>query len=271
MQKLGEDLVSIDYWKAEAEEYNTALKDEYHRHRLGVIKSVIPQEIFQKGKRVMDFGCGTAVLFPPFLKAGVDIRGIDLTPEMIAYAKEDMKKWGADPDAVRVGTVEALREEKSASYDALMCFNVMAYFTTEEDRIFYEEAARILKPGGYLIITHGNELFDLFTLNKFTVEFMQKYLITDPAYAARIPSLVTNPQKPENVDAYNVRENPLSFQYKLKSYNFREVKQAFIRKHTAPPLLKESSQYPDTISVSEEERWKLLFTCSMFASCSVRV
>lgn len=271
MQKLGQELGSREYWKLEAEEYNTVLENDYHAHRLGVIKGLIPKDLYQKGKRILDFGCGNAVLFPEFLKAGADIRGIDMTPEMIEFARERIKSLGGDPDSVREGLVHALKDEKTASYDALMCFNVLAYFTAEEEKIFYEQASRIVKPCGYLIVTHGNELFDLFTLNKFTVEFMNKYLVTDPASFLKIKTLLDRPDAPAEALAYNVRENPLSFKYKLQKYNFNEVRQEFINRHAAQPLVREQNTFPDTLSVRDEDRWKLLFTCSTYGSCSVRV
>ena len=271
MQKLGKDLDSKSYWEHETKEYDTVLENKYHTHRLGVIKELIPKDLFQSGKRVLDFGCGNAVLIPDYIKAGVDIRGIDMTPAMIKSAQERIKKLGGDPNSVRQGMVTALREEKAASYDALTCFNVLAYFTAEEDRIFYEEASRIIKPGGYLIVTHGNELFDMFTFNKFTVEFINKFFVTDPSYAARIGGLLANPDKPGNALAYNVRENPLTFQFKAKKYGFREVRQEFINRHMAPPLIYKEETYPNTIGLPEEEKWKLMFTCSTYGSCSVKV
>lgn len=271
MQKLGQELGSRSYWQLEAQDYNTVLENDYHTHRLGVIRKLIPQDLLKSGKRVLDFGCGNAVLFPPFLEAGVDIRGIDMTPEMIGFARERIKKLGGDPSAVREGLVHALKEEKSASYDALMSFNVLAYFTSGEEKIFYEEASRIIKPGGYLILTHGNELFDLFTLNKFTVEFMNKYLITDPSYSSKIGTLLNNADAPAEALAYNVRENPLTFKYKLQKYNFREVRQEFINRHAAQPLIREQESYPDTLNLKDEDRWKLLFTCSTYGSCATRI
>jgi chemotaxis methyl-accepting protein methylase len=78
-----------------------------------------------------------------------------------------------------VGDVNYLKEIPSASLDGLLSFNVLAYLTDEEELTFYQEASRIVKPGGYLVVTHSNRLFDMFSLNQYTISFFKYHLIGD--------------------------------------------------------------------------------------------
>lgn len=117
---------------------------------------------------------------------------------------------------------------------------------------------------------HSNELFDLFTLNAYTVEFHRRHFGADPS------PLLTAPGKPERI-RFNIRENPLVYRLKLASLGFGEVRQEFAHPHAMPPLLSlgdpdaiNRKHYPDTLNQPEGERWKLLFTCSMFGSRAVR-
>ncbi|MBD2464238.1 class I SAM-dependent methyltransferase [Oscillatoria sp. FACHB-1407] len=270
MEKLGQDLDSKQYWADVANQYSDALENDYHKHRLEVIRSLIPEELFQPGKQIFDFGCGDAILFPWFLETGGNIEGIDIAPEMIQIGQQRLTSWGFDSSLIQVADVNYLKQIGSASLDGLLSFNVLAYLTDEEELIFYQEASRIVKPGGYLIVTHSNELFDLFSLNHYTVEFFKDYFVTDALQHAKLSSLLTHSEGSSKA-AYNVRENPLSYHHKLKKFNFKELKQGFINFHILPPPLLQDKTYPSTLNVDEGDRWKLMFMCSTFGSCAIRL
>jgi SAM-dependent methyltransferase len=270
MAKFGLDIDSHDAWEGLTPDYIGALENEYHRHRLAVIRQLIPDNLFRPGRAVFDFGCGDAVLFVPFLKAGAAISGVDVANDMVRAGQDRLARAGADPSLIKRGGVDSLASLAANSLDAVLSFNVLAYLTDDEDAEFYRQAARVLQPGGVLVVTHSNELFDLFTLNRYTVEFLAANLLTDPTLASCVPSLLTHPDQPASQPTYNVRENPLSYKWKLARFGFEEVAQEFINHHAAPPLVLGSKAYPDTVNWPEAERWKLMFTCSTYGSRSVR-
>jgi len=267
MEKLGQNLDSKQYWADEANRYSDALENDYHKHRLDVIRSLIPAELFQRKKQIFDFGCGDAVLFPWFIEAQGKIEGIDISPEIINIGQQRLTNLGLDSSLIKVGNVNYLKEIPSASLDGLLSFNVLAYLTDEEELIFYQEASRIVKPGGYLIVTHSNSLFDMFSLNQYTINFIKDNLIL--SNSAQLSNLLTHANA-ESKATYNVRENPLSYHHKLRKFNFKEEKQEFINLHILPPPLLQDKSYPSTLNFAEEERWKLMFICSIFGSCAIR-
>jgi len=241
-------------WERAAADYCRDMVNDYHSHRLSVIQSMIPAHLYQPGKRILDFGCGDGVLFPPFVFAGASVVGIDSSPAMVHEA------WERGNIQATVGTVADLEAIPSESLDALLCFNTLAYLTESEEHDFYSHARRMVKPGGYLIVTHCNELFELFGLNEFTAEFFRRHLVT----GGELPALTA-----ANRAAYHVRENPLTYRHKLARWGFAEQRQEFVNRHTELPT-GPKTDYPNTLGVPECERWKMLFQCSTFGSMSVR-
>ncbi|MBK9479063.1 MAG: methyltransferase domain-containing protein [Bacteroidetes bacterium] len=271
MKKYGKGINSKNFWNKEADEYTSVLKNDYHTHRLSILKKIIPADLYKKGKNILDFGCGDAVIFPDFLKKGANIKGIDISSEIIEIGKQSLKKAGYDPSIISCNDVSYLKKIPSASLDAVMSYNVLAYLSTEEDLEFYKQVSRILKKGGYLIVSHSNELFDMYTFNKYTVEFFNTHFIQESSYKNKIKELMKNSNVPENLVTYNVRENPLCYKFKLAAFKLKEDSQEFSHYHDAPPVLLKKKVYKDTLKVKESDKWKLMFQCSTYFSRSVKV
>lgn len=270
MKKLGKELQSSKYWSHLTKDYVSKLSSEYHKHRIAVTMALLPKALFNKSKKILDFGCGDAVHFPYFLKHGVNIFGYDICPEIVEFGKDRMKAIGQREDIVSIGGVELLKNIPKNSLDAVLSFNVLAYLTSKEEKEFYKQTARILKPGGYLAVSHSNELFDMFSLNKYTVDFFNTHLVRGGAHKSKIKTLLTKRNEPRKITAYNVRENPLSYKFKLKQYGLKEIRQEFSNLHIAPPTLLSGKKYPDTLHYKDFEKWKLMFTCSTYMSLSIK-
>jgi 2-polyprenyl-3-methyl-5-hydroxy-6-metoxy-1,4-benzoquinol methylase len=90
MNKYGENVNSIESWEQMAESYSNAMANEYHRHRLRVINSLIPDDLYQEGKNIFDFGCGDAIHFEQFLMRGCLINGVDVSENMITIARKNL-------------------------------------------------------------------------------------------------------------------------------------------------------------------------------------
>jgi len=272
MKKYGDDIDSTAAWNEKAQGYADRLVNDYHAHRLTVINALIPDDLYQEGKAVFDFGCGDAIHFEQFLSKGCRISGVDVADEMITLARQNLTRIDADPDLAKLGGAAGLAELPADSFDAVLSFNVLAYLTDEEETVFYEQAHRLLRPGGCLIVTHSNELFDMFSLNQYTVEFFRRHLVMDDELRSALPSLLTNASATESITTFNVRENPLTYRFKLARFGFVEQQQEFINLHAGPPpLLADDKPYADTLNWPEEDRWKLMFTCSTYGSLSVRL
>lgn len=270
MKELGRNADSKEHWEEVGAAYSAALENDYHAHRMGVIRKLIPDEIFAPGKTVFDFGCGDAVVLEWFLSSGATVRGVDISEKMIQLAKERLIKLGKDPGLVELGGVDQMAQIPTSSVDALLSFNVLAYLSDKEESAFYQHASRILRPGGFLVVTHSNELFDMFSLNSFTFRFFKKHFVMDVMNQENLRKHIVHTNNNGGVTSYNIRENPLCYKFKLQKYGFEEISQEFINFHKAPPAMLDIRSYPDT-NVEEDEKWKLMFQCSTYGSCSVKV
>ena len=81
-----------------------------------------------------------------------------------------------DKNFFRCGGTELLAGFEPESLDGIIAFNVLAYLDPDEEAEFYTQACRIVKNGGFLLVSHSNELFDLFALNSYTASFFIRHL-----------------------------------------------------------------------------------------------
>jgi ubiquinone/menaquinone biosynthesis C-methylase UbiE len=282
MERIGKEISSKPLWEELSKSYVDALDTPYHKHRMEVIFKLLPGSMFTPGQKLLDFGCGDAVLFPFFLSKGVEIFGIDIAETIIELGRQRLAASNFDPEVLKRGDISSLQAIESNSLDGVLCFNTLAYFTDEEEIIFYKEVNRILKKGGYLAVSHSNELFDLYTLNRFTVEFFSRNFLKDKTLAHEIAGLLKFPGEPEVYTTYNVRENPLAYKDKLFRYGFEETNQLFSNLYELPPLALnlnkadatfdfKQKEYPSTLETAKEEQWKLMFTCSTYMSLSQKL
>jgi 2-polyprenyl-3-methyl-5-hydroxy-6-metoxy-1,4-benzoquinol methylase len=275
MEKYGENINTLDLWGdvEKTENYIKNLENSYHKHRLDVINDLIPEDLYKKDKKIFDFGCGNAVLFRTFLENEVLITGVDISQEMINDAEIYLESMGYDKNVAQLGGVEKFKSISDSSLDAVFSFNVLAYLNNSEEISFYKEAARVIKPGGYLVVTHSNELFDMFTLNRFTIDFFRNnFNLVEEELKELEKILEKTKDVPENKITYNIRENPLNYSIKLKKYGFKEERIEFINFHEVPPVISEKANgYLDTLEIKEIDKWKLNFQCSTFGSLSIRI
>jgi SAM-dependent methyltransferase len=91
------------------------------------------------GRRILDAGAGDGSLLAALraLRPGAAVRGIDLAPKA---------------PGVAAGDLTAL-EDADASYDAVLCSEVLEHLDPATGRLVLRELARVLAPGGYLIVT----------------------------------------------------------------------------------------------------------------------
>ena len=104
-----------------------------------------------QGKKLLEVGCGMGYDSLEFIRRGVRVTAVDLTPNAVEFAKRHFEVVGAEADEVRVGNALELPFEDE-SFDAVWSNGVL-HATGDTPRAI-REVHRVLKPGGRAIISH---------------------------------------------------------------------------------------------------------------------
>lgn len=104
----------------------------------------------KSGMTVLDVACGTGNLALPAARAGADVTGIDIAPNLIEQAIENAKAQGLSAK-FDVGDAEALPYEDE-SFDVVMTM-FGAMFAPRPD-VTASELMRVCKPGGLIAMAN---------------------------------------------------------------------------------------------------------------------
>jgi ubiquinone/menaquinone biosynthesis C-methylase UbiE len=107
----------------------------------------------QPGERVLDVGCGTgtlALVAKERVGATGRVCGIDPAPKQISYARRKAARRGLHVD-FQLGVIEAI-PYPDRSFDVVLSTLMMHHLTEDLKRRGLAEIARVLAPGGRLLI-----------------------------------------------------------------------------------------------------------------------
>jgi SAM-dependent methyltransferase len=108
------------------------------------------------GTRVLDVGCGSGVVALTAARVGAKVTGVDLTPELVARAKENAALMKLDA-SFQEGDVEAL-PVPDANFDFVV--SQFGHMFAPRPEVAVKEMLRALKPGGTIAFaTWPPELF----------------------------------------------------------------------------------------------------------------
>lgn len=138
-------------------EFGTPVVQERYRElaEAGLWESeeVLIEEYFEKGSKVLDVACGSGRTALPLSMRGYNVVGVDLTPGMIAIAKEVAQKNSADIE-YHVADVTSLSFKDAVFDNVLFSNNGLGSIPGSRKRQqALNEIFRVLKPGGHLILS----------------------------------------------------------------------------------------------------------------------
>lgn len=138
--------------------------------------------------RLLEVGCGPAVMTPDLLAMGFQVQGVDVSPEMLRRARLRM---AGHPLAQRcrfsAGDFEQLAFP-DACFDAVLAMGVLEYLPSYGRAL--RNAARVLKPGGIAVFTLPNRASSYHLAGSFYegVRSMARRLRGRPRPAGCVPN-----------------------------------------------------------------------------------
>jgi ubiquinone/menaquinone biosynthesis C-methylase UbiE len=111
------------------------------------------------GKRAIELGCGGAQFGIAVSKRGADVTGIDVSEEQLSYARTLAAEHDQDVELIH-GSVTDMPMIADESYD--LAFSAFAFQWVEDLEACFEEAYRVLRPGGKLVYSVDHPYYKIF-------------------------------------------------------------------------------------------------------------
>jgi len=253
-------------------------------------------------KRLLDAGCGPASMLRHLVLADREIYGFDLTPEMVTEAQNVIGKLGVPRRRVWQGSVLKRGAfdcpgEESIPYDAAVCVGVFPHLRDADESLVIRNMHDCLRPGGIAIVEARNELFSLFTLNRYShqlfldrlvpVETLKQHAGTEAAvldaalsqlqgmFRTDIPPVRKGKQDEPGYDEVVSRlHNPLVLGRQFEQGGFSNVRTLFYHFHCLPPIV--GGQVPTLFREqslameADPEDWRGYFMASAFVVVATR-
>lgn len=182
-----------------------------------LIKKIFPR-ILKKKSRILDFACGKAEMLSWLSETKkVRVVGIEKSQGQIDAA---VKLNGENiRNKIIKGSVSYLDKIKDNSFEIILAIGIFQYLSEDDLKMALKNFHRILSPKGVLVATFQNLLFDLFTFNRYTLEFFSNDLLFDKSLG--IPAL------PNDIKNYLYKMMP--FRSKPIKTNNRARDNIFVR------------------------------------------
>jgi len=168
------------------------------------------------GLSLLDIGCGGGLLAEPLARLGARVTGIDAAETSIAAARSHAAESELEID-YRLSTAEGLAET-GAGFEIVLAMEIIEHVSDVEG--FMGAAARLVAPGGLLILSTLNRTAKSFALAILGAEYLLRWLPPGTHDWRRFlrPSEVAAAVRPHGLalaEAIGVTYSPLSDKWRL--------------------------------------------------------
>lgn len=253
--------------------------------------------IRESGARtLLDAGCGPASFLRDVTDLGLELFGFDLTPEMVDEARRVLAPHGVpaerlwrgsvlDPDAFRSPT------EPELLFDAAVCVGVLPHIPAEADAEVVARLRDAVRPGGLVAVEARNQLFGLFTLNRYSHELFRDGLVRaddlraaateeerpgleralaglEAMFRTDLPPVRTgHDDEPGYDEVLSRTHNPLLVAEAFRRQGLVDVRILHYHFHPLPPML--AAEAPDlfrraALAMEDPDDWRGLVMASAF-------
>src|SRR5436190_7481962 len=126
-----------------------------------------------EGLRLLDIGCGGGLLCEPMTRLGFAVTGVDASARNIATAAQHAAEQGLSID-YRASTAEELLAAGEPPFDVILNMEVIEHVANPE--AYLRDCAKLLKPGGLMIVATLNRTLKALALAKVGAEYILRWL-----------------------------------------------------------------------------------------------
>lgn len=126
-----------------------------------------------QGLRLLDVGCGGGLVAEPMRRLGAEVVGIDASERNIKTAMVHAGDADLEID-YRAATVEQLLSAGEAPFDIVLNLEVVEHVVDPE--AFLTNSARLVKPGGLMIVATINRTLKALAFAKIGAEYILRWL-----------------------------------------------------------------------------------------------
>jgi 2-polyprenyl-3-methyl-5-hydroxy-6-metoxy-1,4-benzoquinol methylase len=171
--KTKQQTEALRYFKEHAGDWNSKTQStdprnvNVIRQRNGFVLHVIERRAITT--RALDVGCGTGDLVCDIARLGIETDGVDFAGEMIAIARAAAEQEGLQRAQFHSCSIFDF-DFAERRYDVIAANGFIEYISVAELERLLDLARRALNPGGSLVLGSRNRLFNVLSLNRFTLE-----------------------------------------------------------------------------------------------------
>jgi SAM-dependent methyltransferase len=247
-------------------------------------------------KSVLDAGCGPASFLRHVVDDGIEPYGFDLTPEMVAEARRVLSARGVLADRIWQGSVLDPAAFQGGGcggprrFDAAVCVGVLPHVPPTADGSVICNLRDAVKDEGLVVVEARNQLFALFTLNRYSYRFFVDDMIRAGELTARagadtaglrgaLESLAKHfrtelppirrgkADEPGYDEVLSRTHNPLVLRQQFEAAGFTNVRLLFYHYHCLPPMFE--AEVPElfrsaSLAMEDPEDWRGYFMASAF-------
>ncbi|MBU1385477.1 MAG: bifunctional 2-polyprenyl-6-hydroxyphenol methylase/3-demethylubiquinol 3-O-methyltransferase UbiG [Alphaproteobacteria bacterium] len=125
------------------------------------------------GLSLLDVGCGGGLIAEPMRRMGFAVTALDASAENIGTARVHADQMGLDI-GYRAATVEQLEAEGAGPFDVVLTMEVIEHVADPE--AFVRACARLVKPGGLMIVATLNRTLKSLALGKVAAEYVLRWV-----------------------------------------------------------------------------------------------
>ena len=125
------------------------------------------------GLTLLDVGCGGGLIAEPMRRLGFEVTAIDASSENIGTARVHAGQQGLDI-AFRAATAEQLEAEGAGPFDVVLTLEVVEHVADPE--AFLRTCARLVKPGGMMVVATLNRTLRSLALGKVAAEYVLRWV-----------------------------------------------------------------------------------------------